>query len=190
MLIDSLERDRDRYTEAGIRPPNLIIVSGDIVQGVRHDASDPSTRLRQQYDEAFEFLTELAGRFLDGDKTRTIIVPGNHDVSDHTFRRSLNPIEISGNQRTDIIAQLFEHGSCLRWSWDELKLYEIVDVPTYDQRFSEFCEFYERFYDGKRSYSIAPDTQVDVFDLATCGIVIAGYSSLSRKRSLASVWGD
>ena len=159
VLIDSLERDRDRYAEAGIMPPNLIIVSGDIVQGIAHDAPDPGTRLRQQYDEAFEFLTELAGRFVDGDKTRIIIVPGNHDVSNYTFRRSLSPLGIADNRRTNAIAQLFQHGSCLRWSWKELQLYEIADVVTYDRRFSEFCEFYERFYDGERSYSVAPDAQ-------------------------------
>ena len=177
VLIDSLERDRDRYTEAGIMPPNLIIVSGDIVQGIAHDAPDPCIRLRQQYDEAFAFLTELAGRFVDGDKARTIIVPGNHDVSDYMFRRSLSPLKIADTRRIDAIAQLFQHGSWFRWSWEELRLYEIADIVTYDRRLSEFCEFYERFYDGRRSYSVEPDAQVDVFDLTTYGVVVVGYSS-------------
>ena len=71
MLLDSLERDRDRYTskeDPRIAPPNLIIVSGDIVQGVKHGTPDAETKLRQQYDEALQFLNDLTGRFVGGDR--------------------------------------------------------------------------------------------------------------------------
>ena len=46
VLLDSLERDRDRYAakeDTCINPPNLIIVSGDIVQGVKHGTPDLDT---------------------------------------------------------------------------------------------------------------------------------------------------
>lgn len=80
VLLDSLERDRSRYTkheDPPIAPPNLIIVSGDIVQGVRHATTDAETKLRDQYAEALDFLNQLTGCFLGGDKQRVIIVPGN-----------------------------------------------------------------------------------------------------------------
>lgn len=50
-LLTSLENDRRRYTTQAptIRSPNLIVVSGDVVQGVRPDAPDPDKALKQQY---------------------------------------------------------------------------------------------------------------------------------------------
>ena len=41
VLLDSLERDRDRYTSEGnlsIRPPDVIVVSGDVIHGAKHDS--------------------------------------------------------------------------------------------------------------------------------------------------------
>jgi hypothetical protein len=60
---------RRRYTaeeDPPIRSPDLIIVSGDIVQGIRPSEPDPENALKQQYDEAFAFLNELASRFVAG----------------------------------------------------------------------------------------------------------------------------
>jgi 3',5'-cyclic AMP phosphodiesterase CpdA len=83
-LLSSLENDRRRYTseqEPSIRSPDLIIVSGDIVQGIGSGVSDPVKALTEQYDEAAAFLSELARRFVGGDRQRVVLVPGNHDVS-------------------------------------------------------------------------------------------------------------
>lgn len=119
VLLDSLERDRDRYAtkeDPRITPPNLIVVSGDIVQGVKHGTPDAEATLHQQYDEAFAFLSILADRFVDGDKRRLVIVPGNHDVSDHHFRESLTPIDIAADTKKVLVAELFKPDSPLRWS--------------------------------------------------------------------------
>ena len=59
-----------------IRPPDLIIVSGDVVQGVKNTVQDAESVLRRQYEEALEFLTSLAEEFVEGNKQRVIIVPG------------------------------------------------------------------------------------------------------------------
>lgn len=67
VLIDSLQRDRDRYStkeEPNISRPNLIIVNGDIVQGVTHGTHDAEAKLQHQYDEAHAFLTDLADQFV------------------------------------------------------------------------------------------------------------------------------
>ena len=63
ILLESLERDRDHYTtkeDPQIAPPNFIIVSGDIVQGVKYGTPDAENVLRQQYDEALTFLNDLS----------------------------------------------------------------------------------------------------------------------------------
>ena len=180
ILLESLERDRDHYTtkeDPQIAPPNFIIVSGDIVQGVKHGTPDAENVLRQQYDEALTFLNDLSSRFVDGDNGRVIIVPGNHDVSDNKFRQSLTTIDIASAKKRALITQLFTRDSPLRWSWDEFALYKIVDWETYHQRIAAFANFYKSFYDGQRSYSTDPSKQIDVFDFPDLGITVVGFCS-------------
>jgi 3',5'-cyclic AMP phosphodiesterase CpdA len=79
VLLDSLENDRRHYSAEEtprIRSPDMIIVSGDIIQGIRPDAPDPEKRLREQYQEALDFLAQLTDRFVGGDRNRVIVVPG------------------------------------------------------------------------------------------------------------------
>lgn len=180
ILFDSLARDRDRYTsyeDLCIMPPDLIIVSGDIVQGVKYESRDAEDNLRQQYDEALNFLNSLTDCFLGGDKRKVVIVPGNHDVSDYHFRQSLEAIDIAPERKKELVEQLFAPSSRLRWSWTEFMLYKIADEKMYKQRFGAFVDFYSRFYEGQRSYSINPSKQFDIFDFPDWGITIAGFCS-------------
>lgn len=180
VLLSSLVRDRDRYTAAEdprVLAPNFIIVSGDIVQGVKHGTSNAQAVLARQYEEAFKFLDALTDEFVDGDKDRVVIVPGNHDVSDEMFRRSLTRVDIEPEARKGLIGQLFRQDSPLRWSWDEFALYEVNDPDTYNRRVEGFCAFYRTFYDGKRSYSADPSRQLDFFDCPDLGIAVVGFSS-------------
>ena len=180
VLLDSLERDRDRYAtkeDTRIASPNLIIVSGDIIQGVKHGTPDAEANLRRQYDEALNFLNNLTDRFVGGDKRLVIIVPGNHDVSDYHFHQSLSPIDIAPGTKRELVVQLFTPGSPLRWSWTEFALYEISDPEMYEQRFAAFVDFYGSFYDGTRSYSTDPAKQLDIFDFPDFGLTVAGFCS-------------
>lgn len=180
VLLDSLERDRDRYTAFEhpiIRPPDLIIVSGDIVQGVKHDEPNPETTLRRQYDEALSFLNALAERFVDNDKQSIVVVPGNHDVSDYHFRKSLQRVDIAEDARKVLVAELFTHGSPLRWEWSDFVLYRITDQAMYEQRFAAFVEFYDNYYDNVRTYSTDPCLQLDIFDFPAFGVTVAGLCS-------------
>lgn len=180
MLIDSLERDRDRYTtdeQPQIKSPDLIIVSGDIVQGVNHKSPNAETSLQQQYDEALNFLDDLTDRFVAGNKGRIVIVPGNHDISDYHFRQSLKAIEILPSINGELVEQLFAPNSFLRWSWTEFALYKIEDMKMYRKCLAAFCDFYSGFYEEKRSYSTDPAKQCDIFDFPDWGITIAGFCS-------------
>lgn len=180
VLLDSLERDRDRYTSKEnprIPSPNLVIVSGDIIQGVKDGTPDAEENLQRQYDEALAFLNSLTDRFAGGDKRNVIIVPGNHDVSNHHFHQSLAPIDIALGTKKELVAQLFSPSSPLRWSWAEFALYEIVDLAMYERRFAAFADFYCRFYDGARSYTTDPAKQLDIFDYPDLGITFAGFCS-------------
>src|SRR5205823_5160066 len=88
VLLDSLENDRRHYCAEetpSVRRPDLIIVSGDIIHGIKSDAPEPDKKLREQYHEALDFLNVLTDRFVAGDRGRVVIVPGNHDVSAYHF---------------------------------------------------------------------------------------------------------
>ena len=183
-LLDSLERDWEQYAlpdNLGIQCLDLIMVSGDIVQGVQHGTTDAISVLRQQYGEALDFLTGLADRFVKGNKEAVVVVPGNHDVSDHHVRESLEQVCIPDKGAKELVRQLFGGQSNLRWSWDDLALYKIVHSHMYADRFQTFASFYEDFYDGKRTYSTDESKQFDIFDYQDLGITIAGFSSCSHN---------
>ena len=180
ILLDSLARDRDRYTSNEnpcISPPNLVIVSGDIIQGVKHDSSDAESRLRRQYDEALIFLNNLTDRFVGGDKRFIVIVPGNHDVSDYQFRQSLESIDVKPGVKTTLAEQLFRPNSNLRWSWKEFTLYKVSDSDMYKRRFDAFATFYNEFYEGRRSYSTNAKEQIDIFDFPDWSVSLVGFNS-------------
>ncbi len=180
VLLDSLENDWRRYSTvetSNVRSPDLIIVSGDIVYGIRPEDPDPENRLRKQYQEALDFLTRLTDRFMMGDRNRVIIVPGNHDVSAYHFKNSLRRVDILPDRKKELVTQLFSSGSPLRWSWSNFELYEIIDPSVYMQRFAAFVDFYTEFYNRERTYDLNPEKQVDIFDFPEFDLAIAGFSS-------------
>jgi 3',5'-cyclic AMP phosphodiesterase CpdA len=81
-LIASLLRDRDRYPleTPQIRPPDAIVVSGDLIHGATIGHPTWQKEIESQYQIAEQFLADLTNRFLDGDRSRIVIIPGNHDV--------------------------------------------------------------------------------------------------------------
>ena len=179
-LLDSLARDRDQYAavgELGIDSLDVIIVSGDIVHGVRHGNPDAETILQGQYQEALEFLEGLTERFVNGNKRAVVIVPGNHDVSDHHFRECLEPVKIASEGAKDLIRILLSGQSDLRWCWDDLALHKVSDRQRYSERFHPFVSFYKDFYGGNHSYSIHEESQFETFDFPDLGSTVTGFSS-------------
>ena len=180
VLLDSLENDCRHFTaeeDQTIRTPDLIVVSGDLVRGIKSDAEEPDKCLREQYDEASSFLTGLAQRFVRGDRERVIIVPGNHDVSTYHLEMSLESVEILPDRKKELINQLFSPGSLLRWSWRDLTLYKIYDPVMYMKRMAASAQFYSSFYAGKRTYDLDPAKQIDFFDYPEFDLTIVGFSS-------------
>ena len=83
-LLNSLERDRERYCagKLAMSAPSIIIVSGE---------SDPRGSARsskcQRRAEATilmsRILLDLCETFTGGDRSRIVLIPGNHDVDYH-----------------------------------------------------------------------------------------------------------
>jgi hypothetical protein len=180
-----LQSDRDRYRDESpaIGNPDLVIVSGDLIRGISPESPDPVKELGCQYEQAEDFLVRLADSFVNGDRERIIIVPGNHDVSFyhvvHSLRRlSIDPTHPRTIQFIDgYVQQLCTPDSRLRWSWKDLCFYEITNNDMYLARLDAFCSFYARFYQSNRTYSLEPHQQYDIFDYPRWGITVAGFSS-------------
>ncbi|MDD2465411.1 MAG: metallophosphoesterase [Desulfobulbus sp.] len=179
-LVRSLLNDRDRYIVGtpAIASPSLIVVSGDIVYGVPAAHPTPNDTLATQYQEAEAFLIELANSFLNGDRQRLILVPGNHDVSFPATLAALTPLSSpSTHSLNEALADLFSPHSTHRWSWKDLQLFKLSDNDGYNRRIELFAEFYFRFYGGKRNYSFSPDKQYDIFSYPSQEIVIVAFNS-------------
>lgn len=177
-LLNSLMHDMDIYTAQGISKPDILIVSGDLVQGHAN-----TVLLKSQYDEALDFLNKLADNLFNGDKSKIILVPGNHDISWSESKNSM--VKIEEKEVTDddgalingILNEAIKINSNVKWSWDDRSFYRITNDKVYQKRLSYFCEFYNKFYDGHRSYSLDPDKQFDLFDFPDLGVTIVGFNS-------------
>lgn len=169
ILLHSLIKDRDRYVEIEQETkPDLIVVSGDMVQGMRGDSESEISELEQQYEEAYEFLAQLAEAFVEGDRNKVILIPGNHDVSWYHSKQSMVQIEFQGDEaeqlrrKRDLVRTFGNVNNRNRWSWNTFQFYKIEDQNMYNKRFELFSNFYNKFYSGARSYSLDPSEQYDI----------------------------
>lgn len=148
-LVAALERDSVRHADETppIGQPDAVIASGDIVRGAALGDPNAKQTINAQYERAEEFLGEVADLFLDGDRSRVVICPGNHDVDWNLSYASMQLVPQNKYPR-DVLGALSTPGSNLRWNWSERALYEIVDVPLYDSRMEQYWDFLHRFYRG------------------------------------------
>jgi hypothetical protein len=180
-LLHSLTNDISRFDqqETTIIKPSLCIVSGDIVYGVKPGTANAEAEITRQYKQAEEFLAELVDLFFAGNRERIVLLPGNHDVfySDVIASAQAVGIPPEPDRKAALVAELFAPNSQLRWSWNELCFYRIVDAERYKQRFRPFASMYQSFYQGNRSFSLAPDQQHAIFDFPDLGFCVAGLNS-------------
>ncbi|NMF88171.1 metallophosphoesterase family protein [Aromatoleum petrolei] len=146
-LLSALIRDRDSYTRGDnpIRSPDAIVVSGDIVQGVPLKAPNGQATLQAQYDEAEDFLRKLAAELVEGDHSRVIIVPGNHDIDWQLAKQAMQLVEV-GDLPANVLGALQEPSSLYRFSWATREVFQIFDTELYGKRLDAFWKFFESFY--------------------------------------------
>ncbi len=148
-LLSTLLADRDRIVEIGSPEIEIdaVIVSGDLVQGVALGRAGYENELDEQYATAEAFLIEVADAYLDGDRSRMVIVPGNHDVDWNRSLSGMTPVgeaDVPGRFSLEMCGPSAD----LRWDWRERRVYQIIDRELYDQRLSRFDALIERFYAG------------------------------------------
>lgn len=173
-LFASLCNDSDSY-EQNIPKPEIIVVCGDLAEGANGDNAD--IIIRQQYNEVEEFLNKLVDHFLNGDKSRIIIVPGNHDLYRGATIRSMDLIP---DEVREVAKERYLKGDHrYRWNWEDFHFYLITNEAEYASKYQFFIEFYNRFYNGIRSIDDC-DMLNDVVDLPEYNITFAIFNSCYR----------
>ena len=178
-LISALVGDRDRYVheDPKIAVPEAIVVSGDIIKGVPLGTEDHEAQLARQYTVAEEFLDELVRRFLDGDRSRLVLVPGNHDIDWNTAHKAFEPVD-SENIPDNLVSVLFADESDYRWDWKSLTLFRIADRDLYKRRLEVFWSFFEKFYAGVSGLmNVQPRADASLFSLCDGRIGVAAFNS-------------
>jgi predicted MPP superfamily phosphohydrolase len=178
-LLSALVNDRRHYTgeDPPISTPQAIVVSGDLIQGVGLGHPDPDAELAAQYEDAYDFLGQLTDRFVDGDRSKVVIIPGNHDIDWNRARAAMEPVHAK-DMPPDLQRALHEPGSPYRWSWKSRELFIINDQDTYRQRLGAFWRFFERFYAGVPDLlRVAPWSDANLYSLDQGRIGVAAFNS-------------
>ena len=179
-LLAYLVADRDRYLGEfpKIPPPEAIVVSGDLIEGALVGEANWEKSIREQYEIAHSFLSDLCERFLDGDKSRIILTPGNHDVCWNTSYRAMQGVT-SKKYPDDVYATLVKPNSTYRWSWSARKLFQIVDQTIYEQRMDSYWKFVDSFYNGVTlRVPIDRSRGFQLFELCQRRILVAAFDSI------------
>lgn len=180
-LVAALLADRDRYIgETPVVPsPDAIVISGDLIQGAPISHPNWQKAIGDQYNIAEDFLDHLTRRFLAGDRSKLIIIPGNHDVCWSTSFTSMVRVP-EAEYPSDVKQALIKPDSIYRWSWKERALYQIRDIDVYNNRMKAYWDFAEIFYtkvpllkpiDRQRGFQL--------FELHDRQIVLAAFDSIS-----------
>ena len=186
-LLSALVSDRERYEreDPPIRPPDAIVVSGDVIQGVRLNTPEFQREIAEQYDAAYDFLAKLTSRFLDGDRSKVVIVPGNHDID---WNVALDSMELVDDKHmpTSLPHALHEPGSPYRWDWKSRRLYRIKDQDVYQQRLGAFWNFFERFYSGMAGLlRVNSWSDANLYSLDDGRIGVAAFNSCANNDCFA-----
>ena len=179
-LVAALLADCDRYVgeTPRIPMPDAIVVSGDLIQGAPIGAVNWQQSMKDQYQVANGFLAGLCNRFLDGDKGRMVLIPGNHDVCWNTSHSAMERVSATDYPK-DLYSALVEPDSVYRWSWPDQALYRIGDATAYTQRMDYYWDFTEAFYkDVKFHFPINRSRGFQLFELCDRRIIVAAFDSI------------
>ena len=177
-LFYSLQADCEAYTKDGISKPEIIVVSGDIADGTKNDSLKAKTIIRNQYAEAKRFLGNLTNYFLNGDRSRLVMVPGNHD---YCYKDSKESMTLSPEENAkDDFNRYKAADPEVRWNWEDKHFYHITNDASYKTRFDLFRDFYNDFYAGIRKLPEDLDRNSHIVELNDYQIAFVCFNSCHR----------
>lgn len=80
-------------------------------------------------------------------------------------------------EKRRLFRKLVEGDSNIRWSWDTFKFLKIKNQALYRKAFEPFGNFYAKFYEGRRRFSLDPAEQFDIFDYDDLNITVVTFNS-------------
>ena len=167
--------DAKRWADEGIPRPDLVVVSGDLVQGVGLDTGDPDAEIAAQYAEAGDLLHRLAAEFVNSDRSRVLIVPGNHDVHWGRAKSAMAPLP---DCPRGVATQAYQPDSQIRWNWEDQSAYRITDRQRYGSRYDHFRQFRTDFYAGTGpNPQLHPDTDLIFAEYPSLRLAVVGFAS-------------
>lgn len=172
-LVATVLNEHDQAVRAGMQPVRAIVVNGDVIQGCRLVTLNFEQELSAQYDVALDLLTCLTRDLLEGDVSRLIVVPGNHDVCWNTARSAM--VEASDNEYDDAFNLLQRPGTHFRWDWTTRKLFKIADTARYGARLDAYRAFFARLYGDALPEAINGEAWLFPID----NILFVGFESCS-----------
>lgn len=135
--------------------------------------------MADQYQIADSFLKTLCDRFLDGDKRRMVLTPGNHDVCWNTSFLAMEEVP-GGEYPTNIQDALAEPNTVYRWCWEKRALFRISDVAAYERRMDYYWSFLETFYsDVELPMPIDRSRGFQFFELRDRQVAVAAFDSVA-----------
>lgn len=179
-LIDSLKSDIANYANLGIYPVKYIVVCGDLIQGTRNtDIAKGNQDIQRQYEEVSVFLHNLVDVFLNGDISRLIIVPGNHDVNRAVSSNSMKRIDASEQEKVQkSYWERYGKKQIYRFDWKTLSFMQIIDEKFYTSRFDSFVTFFNRFYSSiGRTFPVSPEEDASLIAFPDDKIAFACFNS-------------
>lgn len=175
-LLYSIQKDCEIYTNEGICKPDIIVISGDLVEGSKDD--DGEDIIKKQYAEVGRFLDKLADYFLNGNRMRMVIVPGNHD---YCYKVSKDSMELSPEEKLKEDYKLLKEANpYVRWNWDDRRCYHITKKDLYTTRFDLFKAFYNDFFSGIRELPESVETDSYIIELPLYHIAFVCFNSCYR----------
>ena len=130
--------------------------------------------IEAQYAEARDLLDGLAAEFVDSDRTRVVIVPGNHDVH---WGRARSAMTRLADCPPGIAHKALRPGSKVRWNWEDQHAYQITDDGLYDSRYDHFRRFRTNFYSGLESGPVVHESDLIAAEYASLGLLVVGFAS-------------
>lgn len=177
-LLSCLLIDIEKHSKENpkISKCDVIVVTGDIVEGTDIDDNNAEETLRNQYGEAKEFLVRLCNELLDGNRRRLLLTPGNHDISWWHAMKSMRKLAQDTPKIGDPRAA---SNSPYRWSWKDLNYYLVEDPELYKRRLRYCKEFFDDFYAGLNcSFDLDIDKNAISFELPESRALFTSYTSL------------
>ena len=156
--------------------PSICIITGDIIFGSDRNDDSSFDEIREQYEEAVDFLNLLTDKIFNCDKNRVVLLPGNHDICYRYVDKSLSLLETTAFNSKEYYKKSKSIDSLLRWSFDHLSFLKINNIDTYNNKFLYFSDFYKKFY-GDREYPLDPEKQFDFFDYPDQNITVGTLNS-------------